>query len=246
MITKEELIQGLKDIGVEAEMILEVHCSLKSFGYVEGGAITVIDALKEVVGKNGSIFMPALSLSKECELSEFDKQLGITSKIQILPRDTKRTAMGIVADTFRSLPDTYTSHEVIATSGWGKHGKEAIIGGLDYAIAHSGKALLLGVDIYKLTAMHYVEDATPVDINNRYAPTEEINSIYPPDEWMIEKGHPPVKAWYKVYEKAYQQGLITEGKIGDCKVLFFDIKKVISIYEHELKTNPYKFWEIND
>lgn len=29
---------------------------------------------------------------------------------------------------------------------------------LDYAINNNGKALLFGVDIYKLTAMHYAEE----------------------------------------------------------------------------------------
>lgn len=64
--------------------------------------------------------MPALRLSKELELTEDDKKLGIKVKIKVLDRDEKKTAMGIIADTFRSLPDTYTGSDVISTSGWGK------------------------------------------------------------------------------------------------------------------------------
>ena len=37
-----------------------------------------------------------------------------------------------------------------------KNAEQAAIGGLDYVIHNGGKALLLGVDIYKLTAMHYM------------------------------------------------------------------------------------------
>ena len=40
------------------------------------------------------------------------------------------------------------------------------------------KALMLGVDIYKLTAMHYVEGITPDDINKKFEPTDEINQRY--------------------------------------------------------------------
>ncbi|MBQ0042581.1 MAG: AAC(3) family N-acetyltransferase [Lachnospiraceae bacterium] len=242
MVSKEDIKNGLTELGVKPGMILEVHSSLSSFGQVDGGAITVIDALKEIVTEEGSIFMPALRLSKELELTNEDQELGITVKIKVLPRDEKRTAMGIIADTFRTLPDTYTGADVISTSGWGKHGKEALIGGLRYAIDNGGKALLFGVDIYKLTAMHYVEDSTPEDINKISAPTEEVNKKYPPDEWFMEAGHPPVLAWYKVQDEAMQRGLIKETYIGDCKVWFMDIKEVISIYENMIKTDPYGLW----
>ena len=183
-------------------------------------------------------------------MTEIDAAVSVESlhhfsaelKIKVLPPGSDRTAMGIVADTFRKLPDTYTGQDVISTSGWGKHGKEALTGGLDFPIHNGGKALMLGVDIYKLTAMHYVEGITPEDINNKFKPTDEINRKYPPDEWFIEAGHPPVKAWYKIQDMAYEKGLISETSIGDCKVMFFDIWSVISLYENELKRDPYGLW----
>ena len=238
MVTKQQLKNALTEKG----MILEVHTSLSSFGELEGGANAVIDTLKELVTEEGSIFMPALRLSKELELTENDKKLGITVKIRILEPDAERTAMGVIADTFRKMPDTYTGRDTISTSGWGKHGKEALIGGLDYAIHNGGKALLLGVDIYKLTAMHYVETITPDDINAKFAPNEEVNRIYPPEKWFIEAGHPPVKAWYKIQDMAYKKGLIKEIYIGGCKAMFFDIWSVVSLYENELRNDPYGLW----
>ena len=108
MVTKNELKNQLLKLGIEPGMILKVHSSLSSFGELDDGAITVIDTLKELVTVEGSIFMPALRLSRELELTEEDRELGITVKIKVLDRDEKKTAMGIVADTFRSLPDTYT------------------------------------------------------------------------------------------------------------------------------------------
>lgn len=242
MVSKEELKKELVALGVEKGMILEVHTSLSSFGMLEGGATTVIDTLKELVTEDGSIFMPALRLSKELPLTDEDKKMGLTVKIKILERDADRTAMGIVADTFRKLPDTYTGTDVISTSGWGKHGKEALSGGLRYAIDNGGKALLFGVDIYKLTAMHYMEEITPKEINDTFAPSEDVQKKYPPSEWFIETGHPPVKAWYTIQRKAYEKGLIKESMIGSCKVMFFDIWDVVSIYQDELKNNPFELW----
>ena len=239
---KVELVEELKKIGLQEGMEIEVHSSLSSFGYVEGGAETVIEALMECVGKNGSIFMPALRLSLAMELTEEDINMGITEKIKVLPENAQKTAMGIIADTFRQRDDVITGKGIIRTSGWGKHAEHAAIGGLDYVIHNGGKALLLGVDIYKLTAMHYMEDVLPKEISDISAPTEEVCKRYPSNEWFVEAGEPPVKAWYTIQDMAYQKGVIKDGYIGKCKYMFFDIGDVVSIYRKELETNPFKLY----
>lgn len=241
-MNKAQLVEELKRVGLQEGMVLEVHSSLSSFGYIEGGAETVIEALIECVGETGSIFMPALALSSEMELTEADREMGVTVKIKVLPEDEPKTAMGIIADTFRQRDDVITGQGVIRTAGWGPHAAEAAKGGLDYVIQNGGKALLLGVDIYKLTAMHYVEDALPKAISDLFAPTEEINAKYPPEEWFMEAGEPPVKPWYTIQDMAMERGLIQEGYIGQCKYLFFDVWDVVSIYKEELEKNPYKLY----
>ena len=220
-------------------MELEVHSSLSSFGHVEGGAETVIEALMECVGTDGSIFMPALRLSPPLEITEQDRQMGITVKIKVLGEDAPRTDMGIIADTFRQRSDVITGKGVIRTSGWGKNAKEAAKGGLDYVIHNGGMGLLLGVDIYKLTAMHYMEDILPAEISRVFAPTEQVSKVYPPDEWFMEAGEPPVKPWYKVQDTALQKGIIKTGHIGKCRYMFFNIFDVVSIYRELLKTDPF-------
>ena len=239
---KKELITAFRDIGIRKGMELEVHSSLSSFGYVEGGAETVVEALLECVGETGSIFMPALRLSPPMELSEADKRMGITVKIKVLPADAPRTDMGIIADTFRQRTDVITGEGIIRTSGWGLHAKEAAKGGLDYVIHHGGKALLLGVDIYKLTAMHYVENSMPQEISNIFEPCEEVRKKYPTEEWFIEAGEPPIKAWYTIQNMACEKGIIQEGYIGKCKYMFFDIWDVVSLYKKELENNPFKLY----
>lgn len=240
-ITKQDIINGLLDLGLKSGDEIEVHSSLSSFGYVEGGAKTVIFALKEVVGENGSIFMPALRLSKELSLTEQDKLLGITTKIQILPENCERSAMGLIADTFRQMPDTITNEGIFRISAWGRSANK-VKDGLQYLIHNGGKALMFGVDIYKLTAMHYVEDLLPDDIKNYFPLSDEINSIYPPDKFLIEAGTFPVKPWYTIQKMAYEKGIIKNGLIGNSKIMFFDIWDVVGLYEQELKSNPYKLY----
>lgn len=241
-LTKQDIVQGLKKLGVTKGMELEVHSSLSKFGYVAGGADTVISALKEACGENGSIFMPALRLSPEYKLTKKDKQLGITQKIKILPANCERSAMGIIADTFRKLPDTQTGEGVFRISGWGKNADKAVSGGLDHVIHHGGKALLLGVDIYKLTAMHYVENLLPAPIKDMFRPNDFICTLYPPDQWLIEAGAPPVKAWYTIQKMAYEKNMIKDAKIGTCPVMFFDIGEVVQLYARQLQEDPYKLY----
>lgn len=61
VILKEEIIQKLREVGLEKGDVVMVHTSLKRMGYVCGGAQTVIEALMEVVRENGTIMMPTQS-----------------------------------------------------------------------------------------------------------------------------------------------------------------------------------------
>jgi len=239
---KLELIKEFRKIGIQTGMELEVHSSLSSFGHMEGGAASVIEALMECVGLDGSIFMPALRLSPPVALTEEDRNKGITVKIKVLPENAEKTDMGIIADTFRQRPDVITGVGIIRTSGWGLHAEQAAKGGLDYVIHNGGKALLLGVDIYKLTAMHYMEDILPKEISDIFVPNEEIRKKYPPEKWFVEVGKPPVKAWYTIQTMAYKKGLIKDGYIGTCKYMFFDIWDVVSLYREELENSPFKLY----
>lgn len=169
-VTKADLLAALRALGVRAGDVLEVHGSLRSFGHVEGGAETVIAALKEAVTDAGTLFMPALRLSPPAPLTDEDKALGLTSKIRILPPDAPRTAMGAIADLFRMREGTVVSNGVFRVAAWGRHANEALVGGLDYVLESGGHALLMGVDIYRLTAMHYIEDALPQKVRDLFAP----------------------------------------------------------------------------
>ena len=61
VILKEEIIKKLREVGLEKGDAVMAHTSLKRMGYICGGAQTVIEALMEVVGENGTIMMPTQS-----------------------------------------------------------------------------------------------------------------------------------------------------------------------------------------
>ena len=71
LITQKEILEELKELGVGAGMILEVHASLSAFGYVCGGAQTVVNALIEAVGYSGTLLM-AMQCSDNTEPSAWE------------------------------------------------------------------------------------------------------------------------------------------------------------------------------
>ncbi len=59
ILTKEDLIEGFKSCGVSKGQAIFVHTSLKSLGFVVGGAEILIRALLEIVGEEGTLMMPS-------------------------------------------------------------------------------------------------------------------------------------------------------------------------------------------
>lgn len=237
-ITRSDMEKGLRDLGLQQGMMVEVHSSLSSFGIVDGGAETVIQALMNIVGKEGTIVMTAFPMSAPLPLTPLDMERGLTYKVKIFHDDFyERSCMGIISDTFRKMPDVKAGEGLHRVAAWGKdahiHYK-----GLHHLIAQDGWGLLLGVDIYRLTSMHYVESKLPDKVRDIFKPSDKVNLIYPPDEWYIETGKPPVKAWYTIQNEAYEKGFIQDGYIGNSKCMFFKVRDVIGLYEHALESDP--------
>jgi aminoglycoside 3-N-acetyltransferase len=60
-ITKSDIADGFKGLGLSKGNIVLMHSSLRSFGYVEGGAETVIASILETVGDEGCVMVPTLT-----------------------------------------------------------------------------------------------------------------------------------------------------------------------------------------
>ena len=61
LILKSDILSALENLGVKPGQVIMVHTSLGSIGYVCGGAQTMIEALTEAVGSEGTIMMPTQS-----------------------------------------------------------------------------------------------------------------------------------------------------------------------------------------
>lgn len=57
-VTQADIADGLRKLGLKQGDVAFVHSSLSSFGYVEGGAETVVKAFLDVLGEDGTLAVP--------------------------------------------------------------------------------------------------------------------------------------------------------------------------------------------
>ncbi|MBQ7040003.1 MAG: AAC(3) family N-acetyltransferase [Clostridia bacterium] len=165
MVIKENIVDSLKKLGIKNGEDVLFHSSLMSFGDVDGGADTVIDAFLETVGENGTIIVPTLSMknfSDSYTTWHIDK-----------PSDT-----GLITEVFRKRKNAVRSnqatHSVAAigenayyyTKTHGLHGERyGIYGSTPFSkdspwqkmFDNNVKVVLVGVDFDKLTFRHLFE-----------------------------------------------------------------------------------------
>ena len=175
-ILKEEILSALRSLGLEKGDTVMVHTSLSKIGYVCGGAQTVIEALTQTVGGEGTLMMPSQSwknLDPEDGVHwDVDRQYWQVIRDNWPAYDkhlTPTNTMGAVAEMFRSWPGAVRSdHPARSVAAWGKHAQELTQGhdlsnifgdgsplGRLYDL--DGKVLLIGVGYEKNTSLHLAD-----------------------------------------------------------------------------------------
>ncbi len=238
-VTHHDIVLGLQQLGVLRGAAVEVHSSLSAFGWVEGGAPTVIQALMDVVGPDGVLIMSAYPVSPALPLTGEDRDRGITWKVRILPAGSReRTGMGLIADTFRQRADVVCGNAFFRTCAWGR-AAEWHCDGYHGLLALDGWCLLLGVGIDRCSSMHVAESVPiPSEISARWAIPEHVRCAYDPQLWNIGCGGTE-DAWQKVWHEADRQGLIQHRAIGQAACHYFKVRALVALYKRWRQADPY-------
>lgn len=174
--TKESLINDLINLGLKRGDVVLAHASLSQLGWTIGREITVIDALLEVLGEEGTLIMPCQtgenSAPELWQNPPVPKEWVETIKANMPAFDPLRTPtrqMGKVVDALWHYPGACRSnHPQVSFCGYGKRAMEILEhheltpglgdGSPLNALYHcQAKILLLGVGYSNCTALHLSE-----------------------------------------------------------------------------------------
>jgi aminoglycoside 3-N-acetyltransferase len=237
-LKQAEIEEGFHSLGISRGDAIEVHSSLSSMGFVEGGALTVVNALMNIVGLDGAIVMSAYPISKPLILSPQEIEKGILAKVRIFDEAyTGSSGMGEIADEFQRRPGTILGKGIHRVCAWGKnadiHSK-----GYEYLLEIDGYVLLIGVGIDRCSSMHIAEKVgLPIEINEYSRVPDEIRKEYPTNI-HIAYGRTPEDGWGKVQIIAERSGLIRRRMIGKSECMLFKAREIVGIYEKALRTDP--------
>jgi len=162
-VTTDDISAGLARVGLKRGDIVLVHSSLRSFGYVVGGAESVIAALLEAVGDAGTVVMPTFTwgLFHRADVAELD-----------LANTPVRDEVGIIPETFRKRPEAVRSRHIChSVAAIGPHAGDHLGEGVSSFGTGStfhqlyeldAWCLFLGVGFSCCTELHAVEEAMQV------------------------------------------------------------------------------------
>ncbi len=249
VIKKESLINDLKAIGAREDDSIIVHSSLSKIGYVDGGAATAIDVLRNVIGKGGTLILPSFpgnTFSKD--------YLEATPSFDI--RNTP-SRMGIITEYFRKMDGVIRSFHptdpVCAIGPFAEYFTQGHFGQITpynknspfYRLCEKGgKILMIGVPLATCTNLHLMED----EIENFKFPVydEKIFEVKMIDEQgkthlMKTKVHNPEYSKKRrcddLIPMFQKEGILIKGKIGEADAMFIDAKGMLDVMMEQYYKN---------
>ena len=239
-ITKEQIIKGLKELGLRTGDTVIVHSALSSFGTVRGGPETVIDALLKTLGPQGTLAMPTFGSSD----AVFDNKKSGTN-------------LGIIAQTFWKRPGVLRSrHPIASIAAIGPNAKTLINGHENAKTAHgegtpyyklsqlNGKILLLGVDQDRNTFLHTVEE-----IEQACYLKPATRKFIDANGKMITRTWPyfpgPHRDFIGLQSFLRSTGLVKEVTIGNCNAKLMEAAPLLDKLLPGIQKNPNLFLSSN-
>ncbi|HWL53190.1 MAG TPA: AAC(3) family N-acetyltransferase [Chthoniobacteraceae bacterium] len=172
VITKVRIVQALRATGIREGDLVMLHSGLSAFGMVEGkGSDTVIDALLEVLGPEGTLLMPTFVQSWLC----FEK--GPARNREVIPYHKDAPIFtGTIPNAFLKRAGVFRSaHVSHSVAGIGPLAERCLLehGATDAPVGKTspwaqlhelgGKMVFLGAPLSACAFLHYLEDEVGAD-----------------------------------------------------------------------------------
>lgn len=244
-VSRVMIAAGLRDLGLPAGAQVLAHSSLSSFGYVEGGADALIDAVLDVLGPQGTLLAPTLTGSEELSAANppfFDPQETPCWTGRI-PETLRRRAGAL-----RSLHPTHSAtalgaqaelltreHALSVTpcDQWSPYGK--------LAQCDDGYILLLGVDHESNTTFHHVEELTGAAYHMQpglVAARLRVNGVMQTRHVMLHL-YGPERHFMALEPLLIERGAQRSAQIGQATVRLIHARSMVQIVTAAIRADPH-------
>ena len=257
VLTKKELKNIFKKVGVKTGMKVMVHSSLSKLGYLVNGAEDVIDALLEIISlKKGTLFVPTHSgqltnpiywkvggfnnkekkkIKKNINFFNLKKTMptnrGLISKIILNYEGVKRSSHPLNSTACIGKKSHYY------TSNHNLHRPEGFHSPIGKLYNDKGHILLIGVNFDKITALHLAEAIINNNIPNKYKP--EILTKNKNRRAFIKLKYYDTrpKNFKKIYNTVKKKGILKELKVKKCNITLIKLEPLIKVAVEKIKMN---------
>jgi aminoglycoside 3-N-acetyltransferase len=242
--TLTSLLADLTRVGLAPSTTVMVHSALGKIGYTVGGPVTVIRALLDLLGPDGTLVMPAESPQLADPSTWGDGRVDpawhdvIRAHLPVFDPRTTPTAMGAIPEAFRTYPGTRrSSHPLVSVCANGRHAdaitaehaREFCEGrGTPFEKLYELDAvtLLIGVGFDRCTSLHFAESLVPTRRTtiSRYLDVEDGRRIWVERRDMaVDNGvHFPV-----VGARFLERGAVRTGTIGNAASMLFSTRALV-------------------
>lgn len=254
MLTFHEASIKLRGLGLQNGDIVLVHSSYKSFGVVEGGPQTIIDAILNVIGEEGTLVVPTFTFS-------FCDQFNSTGK-GYFNVNTTPSEMGILTEVVRNMPKSKRSvnpiysvavhgklvNELASVDDKNVFGKDSIFGKLHKL---NGKIMINGLGYNdSWTFVHYIEEmegcnyryhknfSGKIIVDNREYEDTFIMRVRDVENGVVTNVDPMGKM-------LEERGIVSFMQIGQSTVKLFGTQDAYRITASEMKKNPKLLYSIS-
>lgn len=243
--TVTSLAHDLESLGLAAGDVVIMHSSMRSLGYVAGGAGAVVHALVKVLGPEGTLVVPA-HVSDNSDPAEWCNPPVPESWWPVIrsetpgfdPARTPSRWMGVLAECVRTWPGTLRSnHPHVSFAALGKHAEhivsehpleegfgEASPLGKIYALG--GKVLLVGCGHGNNTSLHLSE--TRQENAPRHTVGASVMNDNGTSRWVTwTEVDPDGDDFVQLGEAFEETGAVAVGKVGQSEARLMDQRQLV-------------------
>lgn len=250
MLTFDDLVSGFHALGVQPGDTLLVHSSYKSFGPVEGGPQTVVNALEAALGPQGTLIMPTFN---------FDFNKGQPWDVRSTP-----SQMGVLTELVRKDPRARrVFHPIYSFAILGRYAE--MLGSLRYKSSYErgsvfgklrdldGSIMVIGLSYTNsMTFFHHIEQMEGVDYRFLKQFTGQVTDwdgttqtgtfemlVRDVDRGVITEVNP-------MGALMEQAGVIQVGRIGEAPVKLMKANEVYAFTAREMRRDPHLLYYIKE